>query len=278
MRRIAENDGGTFSVASYNIHSCVGLDGRCDPDRVARVIGELEADTVGLQEVYSSPGGSRARSVQLDHLASATGLQAIAGSTLFRPGGHYGNALLTRRKVLAVRRHDFSIAHREPRGALDVDLEVAGRPLRVFVTHLGLRGAERRQQVKRILEALVSGDPEHPVVVLGDINEWLPLGRCLRWLHERLGRAPSPRTFPAAFPFLSLDRIWVRPCEALVKLEAHRSPLARLASDHLPLKATIATAWKPAQPGSAESSGEPGAPPGLAAFPQVAARASSGPE
>lgn len=270
-RRALENEGGTVSVASYNVHSCTGRDGRCDPDRVARVLRELDADIVGLQEVCSSPAGAGARLVQLNYLAEATGLEAIAGSTLLRPDGHYGNALLTRRRVLAVRRHDFTIGRREPRGALDVDLEIAGHPARVLVTHLGLLGPERRRQVKQIIAALLSEDPERPVIVLGDINEWLPLGRCLRWLHRHLGRSPSPCTFPARFPFLSLDRIWVRPQTALLNLEAHRSPLARLASDHLPVKATIATAWRLFEPRRSESLNESAATPALVASPRAAA-------
>ena len=37
-------------VATYNVHACVGTDGRHDPDRVASVITELDADIVALQE------------------------------------------------------------------------------------------------------------------------------------------------------------------------------------------------------------------------------------
>ena len=38
---------------------------------------------------------------------------------------------------------------------------------------------------------------------------------------------------------LSLDRVWTHPASMLKKIEVHRSPLARVASDHLPLVATI---------------------------------------
>ena len=37
-------------VATYNVHSCIGGDGRHDPERVATVIAELNADIVALQE------------------------------------------------------------------------------------------------------------------------------------------------------------------------------------------------------------------------------------
>lgn len=44
-----------FTIATYNVHDCVGTDGRRDPERVARVIAETGADILALQEV-SGPG------------------------------------------------------------------------------------------------------------------------------------------------------------------------------------------------------------------------------
>jgi endonuclease/exonuclease/phosphatase family metal-dependent hydrolase len=168
-------------------------------------------------------------------------MQAIPGLTLLRHDGPYGNALLTRRKVLAVRRLGFTYSGREPRNALDVDLEVGGDAVRVIVTHLGLWPAERRFQVKEILK-LVKDSPVHErIVVLGDINEWLPLGRPLRWLNGLFGHSIVERSFPSRWPLLALDRAWVRPRHSLLALKAHRSPLAQVASDHLPVKALVAT-------------------------------------
>ena len=226
-------------IASYNIHRCRGGDGRVEVARIARVILETGCDTVGLQEVSNQPGGGH-DSMQLDSLARATGMSALAGHTIVHHTGHYGNALLTRRPVLAVRRHELSFKGCEPRGALEVDLEVGGRRLRVLVTHLGLRPDERRYQVRKMLRLLHDIPHGDPVVVLGDINEWLPLGRPLRWLHGMLGHAPCERTFPARLPLFALDRVWVRPRHTLLAFGAHRSPLARVASDHLPVKAIVA--------------------------------------
>jgi endonuclease/exonuclease/phosphatase family metal-dependent hydrolase len=217
-------------IASYNLHGCVGTDGRRDDARIARVIGELACDTIGLQEVHG-----------LEVLARATGLRAIAGPQYVWHGRHLGNALLTRRPVLDVRQHDYSCAGGEPRTALDVDLDVDGLPVRIIVTHLGLKPAERRSQVRELLR-LVRHTPLHErVLVLGDINEWLPLGRPLRWLHGIFGHSPAERSFPSRFPLFALDRVWVRPRHALLALGAHRSRLAAQASDHLPVKAIIAT-------------------------------------
>ena len=218
-------------IASYNVHGCRGTDGRKDAARIVSVIEELGCDTIGLQEV----------DYRLDYIALKLGMQAIPGLTLERHDGPYGNALITRRKVLDVRRLGFTYSKREPRNALDVDLEVEGETVRVIVTHLGLWPAERRYQVKKILSLLRQTPIHERVVVLGDINEWLPLGRPLRWMHGLLGKAPYERSFPSRWPLFALDRAWVRPRHALLALKAHRSALAVTASDHLPVKALVAT-------------------------------------
>ena len=228
---------GRLRVASYNIHECVGSDGRRDPARIADVLREIDADVIGLQEVDARPGAT-SESMQMQYLASTLGHHAVAGTTLLRAGGEYGNAILTRRPVLDVRRVDLTVYRREPRGALDVDLDIDGRAVRVLVTHLGLLPGERRTQVRRLLDLL--GDHRSDVVVLcGDINEWFAVGRPLRWLHARLGRTATVPTFPSAFPVFALDRIWVHPHAAVAQLAAHATPAARQASDHLPLWADI---------------------------------------
>jgi endonuclease/exonuclease/phosphatase family metal-dependent hydrolase len=225
-------------ITSYNIHQCVGADGRRDPARIAEVLRQIEPDVVGLQEVDNRRGaGSEA--IQLDYLAHALGLHAIAGPTLVRPEGPYGNALLTRRPVLDVRHIDLTVYRREPRAAIDADLDIDGQVVRFVITHLGLLPGERRVQVRRLIEAL-DCSPEQIAVLCGDINEWFGVGRPLRWLHARFGRPPpAPRTFPSGFPLLALDRIWVRPRRSMLDLRAHDTRLARAASDHLPLSAEI---------------------------------------
>lgn len=225
------------TAASYNIHRCIGLDRRHDPERVARVIDELDTDIIGLQEVESRFGGAPDMH-QLNFLAEETGFTVVAGSTILRADSHYGNALLTRHTVREVRSVDVSVPGREPRGILDVDLDIHGQRVRVLVTHLGLGSSERRRQTRLLLET-VAAHGDEPVIVLSDFNEWFPWRKPLRWMHRRLGHPPAPNTFPAAWPVMALDRIWAAPRRHLVEVRVHSSPLARRASDHLPLTAVI---------------------------------------
>lgn len=221
----------TVKVVSYNVHLAIGRDGRYLPERILEVLQEIDADVVALQEAQLGAGGFDL----LAFLADACGYEAIAGPTLQHPKhGAYGNALLVRHPVRTVRRIDLSVPRREPRGALDAELDCDDRPLRVIATHLGLLPKERRTQIKRLLRAFEE-DESMTTVLLGDLNEWFLWGRPLRWLQTYFKETPAPATFPSGRPLFALDRIWVRPRWLLREVHVHRTPLSRVASDHLPL-------------------------------------------
>ncbi|MBI0328329.1 endonuclease/exonuclease/phosphatase family protein [Burkholderia plantarii] len=229
-----EAPGHEWRIATYNIHGGIATPHAVDAGRIAAVLGELDADVVALQEV---PLGGRDAPDVLAALAATTGMHAVAGPTIDTPARRYGNAVLSRFPVLAARTLDLSVAGREPRGALDADLRIGGAPVRVVACHLGLSAAERSEQVRRLLASFDTG--RMPVILLGDINEWFVHGRALRALTSHFRRAPALRTFPAVCPLFALDRIWIHPGEWLVEVSAHRSALARRASDHYPLVARM---------------------------------------
>jgi endonuclease/exonuclease/phosphatase family metal-dependent hydrolase len=234
------------ALATWNIHGGVGTDGHYDEDRVFDVLREMRADVVALQEVASL----EAHGTFLPRLTQATGYSVIAGPTLTRVRGDFGNAVLSRFPVRAAARIDLGLPGCEPRGAVDVCLDVEGHQLRVIATHLGLRPGERRAQVRRLLAALEQGDP-NATVLMGDLNEWYLWGRPLRWLHDHFRPTPALATFPSRRPVFALDRIWVHPAASLTRLERHASPLARRASDHLPLIAEIVITLRSSGAGTA---------------------------
>jgi endonuclease/exonuclease/phosphatase family metal-dependent hydrolase len=221
-------------VASWNLHKCVGADGRFDPHRSAAVIAELGADILALQEV-DKRFGQRAGLLDLAAVRRHAGLKLVPVSDV--PSGHgwHGNALMLR-EDLAARITRIRLPGAEPRGALVAEIDLPQGPLRVIAAHFGLLRRCRTRQGHAILRTLADG-AQMPTVLLGDLNEWSHGQRSsLRVLDPVFGAAaPSPPSFPAAVPVLALDRILGQPAGLVSDVRAYASPLARVASDHLPL-------------------------------------------
>ncbi len=174
-----------------------------------------------------------------DILARETGMTAIPGHTLTGADNSYGNLLLTRLTVEEAENVDLSWGRREPRGVIDARLRTAGgKRLRCLATHLGLALRERVYQ-RHLLITLLSQEWSGPTLLMGDFNEWYPFSDTIRTLDRLLGRSAPRRSFPSSLPLLPLDRIWIQPAEMLSSVSVWRSPLARVASDHLPVVAEL---------------------------------------
>jgi endonuclease/exonuclease/phosphatase family metal-dependent hydrolase len=229
---------GALSVASYNIHRCIGTDGSKRPDRVAKVISEIAVGVLALQEVDSSLAPHPGSGLELADLLPDD-YTTVSGPTLFREDGTYGNILLTSRPMTYKKLHDLSVPGREPRGAIEVGIDVDGIEIHIVATHLGLAWRERSRQAKRLLEIIGPSAASSPLVLMGDFNEWNRHRRWYREIEKLMGKSPAPHTFPARRPLLALDRIWVHRPQLIDELTAHVTPLARVASDHLPVKARL---------------------------------------
>jgi len=222
-----------FTVASYNIHKCAGLDGRVDLDRIAHVIREIDADLIGVQEVFRP---------QALGLAERLGVEVAMGPTRERDGQLYGNAILTRLAVRGSRTFDLSRPDREPRGGIRLDLALAdGLLLHLFNVHFGLKIRERAAQVRMLVrEHILHDELTGPRVVVGDLNEWFWFpGAVGRTLRRELHGPRIRRTHPAPLPLFPLDRIYWDRELAADGFHVHRSRLARVASDHLPVVARL---------------------------------------
>lgn len=233
----------SFKIVTYNIHGCVGVDRRYDPARIAAVLREIDADIVCLQEVDARRGVAP-YPTQWAYLGEATGRQVILGAGVHDRLRRFCNVILTRFPVLAARTVDLTVSGRAPRGAVDAELLIGERVLRIVATHFGLHAGERVLQANRLMAALgetagAVGPPAQAVLLMGDLNEWRGRSGAIRTLDRRLGPSAAPRTFPSWMPMLPLDRIYAAGGAALRQVSVYRSPLARLASDHLPLVATF---------------------------------------
>lgn len=226
-----------LTIASYNVHGCVGLDFRHHPDRVRRVIESFEAEVVALQEVWTSDNST---AETLDEMLGPLRDRfcVTLGPTLQRHERYYGNALLTRTPPESVDLIALPpVVGREPRGLISARVRVQGGGcLQLFVTHLGLSFAERRIQIRQIADLCRTAND--PVLVLGDFNEVSSRSSRLRPMWDAGLLPTTVPTFPSPCPFLALDRAWA----GAVHLDSIRvvyTLQAVLASDHLPLLMTL---------------------------------------
>lgn len=241
---------GSLRVATYNVHGCVGIDGRRSETRIAEVIAESGADIVGVQELDLS----RKRSLGVDQsglIAAGLGWHRYFHPAMRSGDEHYGDAILSRFPLTLRKAGDLPgtapFFCRETRGAIVMDAATPLGPVRVLNTHFGLGFRERFVQAQAIagpewLDAAPSG---LPVILLGDFNS-LPGSRPHRALSgplcdvRTLVRPPRPtRTYPTRFPLLAVDHIFVSEKVRVLAVEVHRSRLARVASDHFPLVSEV---------------------------------------
>lgn len=221
-------------IMTWNIHRGVGPDGRRDLRRVVELVGRHDPDIVALQEV-DSRRRTAGTEPAFEFLAAALGEHAAEARLIAAPDGEYGHVVISRWRLSATARHDISVGRREPRAVIEATVETPYGPLYVVATHLGLSLRERRRQALFLSRLARSGPPRS--VVLGDFNDWLRRGSVQRALGSSLPTRTHHRTFPARLPLLALDRIYCRP--AGLMLRSWTDPLARHASDHLPLIADL---------------------------------------
>jgi endonuclease/exonuclease/phosphatase family metal-dependent hydrolase len=238
-------------IVTYNVHSCIGMDGKLSARRIARVIARTHPDIVALQELDVG----RARS---GHENQA---QVIAHYLTmehhFHPAIHveeeqYGDAILSHLPMRLVKAACLPPApgpysRREPRGALWVAVDLMGTEIQVINTHLGLWPGERLRQTEELLGENWLGDPrcQGPVILCGDFNA-TPGSTVCRLLRDRLDDAQvklaahRPRnTFSSSIPAARIDHIFLGGAIAVTAIDTPGSQLAKVASDHRPLVATL---------------------------------------
>ena len=234
-----------FRIATFNIHKGRGLDGRTRVERIGRVLDELDADIVALQEVVSREGPSN-EDHQASFLASRLGYVYAIGETRKHRGGVYGNVTLSRHDFELVRHVDLSVPQREERGVLRTDIRLGRHVIHVFNVHLGTSRRERETQATLLVDeiALKAIDISGPRIVLGDFNEWIH-GLVTRTLSTEFhltdlrDHLPQTRSYPAILPLLHLDHIYFDHQLEIEKAWFQRNRLSLIASDHLPLVADL---------------------------------------
>jgi endonuclease/exonuclease/phosphatase family metal-dependent hydrolase len=253
---MTENNSGRLRVATYNVHRCVGIDGRRSETRIAKVIADLDLDVIGLQELDLN----RRRSAGVDQaglIAEQLGWTRVFHPAMRVADEQYGDAILSRWPMrLRQARELPSVTTRvcpESRAAIWVEIEASSGTVQVINTHLGLGRRERFMQAQLLagpdwLEKITADDA---VILIGDFNS-LPGSPVHRLLSQKLHDArtlvtpiPSLRAFPTRLPLLTVDHIFVNERVRVDKIAVARSPQTRVASDHFPVVAdlVVRAAW-----------------------------------
>jgi endonuclease/exonuclease/phosphatase family metal-dependent hydrolase len=226
---------------TWNVHGCVGRDGVCDPDRVARVLEAAQPDISALQEIDNRT--TKAARDPFSYFGQMFGWTSVATRTLAARDGHYGHIVLSRWPIESLGEIDLSVRWREPRKAIVGAVDSPSGRIIVIAVHLGLLPFERRRQFARLRTRLES-IPERPLVVLGDFNDFPGRGLAERSLCPPLTSTPELATYPSRLPLLPLDRILFSDPLELTTIATLRD--AGRVSDHLPLLASLC--WPAADP------------------------------
>jgi endonuclease/exonuclease/phosphatase family metal-dependent hydrolase len=221
-------------VMSYNIRKAVGLDWRRKPDRILAVLDEIAPDIVVLQEADKRLGD---RPAAIPHVL----IETHGAYEPIDPGpgpslGWHGNAVLLRRGLVGEVVDRLALPGLEPRGALLTRLSGAGPDFLLVAAHLGLDRASRRRQIAAILDA--AGSVRLPMVMAGDLNTRRP-SRLLTSSGRNLTVVTPGPSFHASQPMMALDHMLLGCGVEVVRSGVHHSPLARVASDHLPIWADL---------------------------------------
>ncbi|MEO9228316.1 MAG: endonuclease/exonuclease/phosphatase family protein [Devosia sp.] len=227
-----------LKVASYNIRKAVGLDWHRRPARVLDVLNEIGADVIALQEV-DRRFGSRLTALDPDLIDKHTDYRAINVSHRPQSLGYHGNVILARKTLTVITARPMVLPHLEPRGAAVADLDFGGKSIRIVGMHLGLTKKWRQLQTETIVSELRALEGDMPTVLMGDLNEPDLKSGVLRAFEQRHTIAACGPSFHASIPVFTLDRIIVTENIAIATCGVHNSALAKQASDHLPIWATL---------------------------------------
>ena len=233
-------------VMTYNVHRCIGLDGKAAPDRIARIIARHQPDIIALQEL--DVGHRRTHGIdQAERIARLLRLSYHFHPVINLARGRYGNAILSRHPMRLMQAEQLpqlgNLRYLEPRGALWVTVDIDGVAVQVINCHLSIWPSERLAQAGALVGIRWLGDPrcQSPVVFCGDLNAtpgspaYRRLTGAVRDSQAAMKTLRIPRTWSSRYPISRLDHIFLSPDIAVSEITVPWTMLDQIASDHLPL-------------------------------------------
>ncbi|SEM16313.1 Metal-dependent hydrolase, endonuclease/exonuclease/phosphatase family [Mesobacillus persicus] len=234
-----------IKVMTYNIHHGKGTDKIVDLKRIADVITQSGAEIIGLNEVDKHFSNRSHFVDQIHFLAKELKLHyAFSPSLTLKTKNaktirQYGNGILSRYPIVSSHHHLLNFIPRliEGRSILETVINVNGKLLNVYVTHLSLNPFLHKKQSGFLLK-----NTKELAIILGDWNmkpntrKWKSVSEKYRdvWLESGKG---AGFTYPSRKPRTRLDYIFTTKDFKVDKTEVLDA--IPIASDHLPLLATL---------------------------------------
>jgi endonuclease/exonuclease/phosphatase family metal-dependent hydrolase len=241
----------TLHILTMNMHMGFGFfNRRFILPELRDAVRHVSADVVFLQEVNGEQQNHAQKvkgwptTSQYEFLADSMWTDFAYGRNAVYPHGHHGNALLSKYPIIRHDNRDISILGTEERGLLHCVLQVpAFGEVHAICVHLGLKESHRQQQLKLLTDLLADLPADAPVIVAGDFNDWRQKADAalastgLKEVFVETFGAPA-KSFPARFPLLRLDRIYVRNATVHAPRVLSNRPWSHL-SDHAPLAVEV---------------------------------------
>ncbi len=238
---------GMIKVASYNISRCQDFsitqadDAPSNIEKTATFIKEIDADIIGLNEVY----GNSAReewNAQMEKLKTLAGYPYGVEAVGFAfPFASIGNALLSKYPILNVQgipvcapteeeKRENEREWYEDRVVLRAIIDKDGEEICVLATHFGLNLLEKERMVETLCRLI--DEETRPIILMGDFNA-TPRTAVLQPLYDRLSSVAEETgndeyTFSSFQPYITIDYVF---CSKAFKPVAFKA-IDKVVSDH----------------------------------------------
>lgn len=239
-----------LKVLSYNIHK--GYDWTNQKyflEDMRNMINTSGSDLVFLQEVVGQNTKYQEKGLvdsQFEYLADSSWSHFSYARNAVYDHGHHGNLILSRYPIESWENVNISTNRFEKRGMLICKIRIPGlsqRYLHAICTHLDLLHFGRKNQYQQIRDKIneIDSDQVTPLILAGDFNDWNQKSDIVFEHQLNMKEAYKNRnghfakTFPAGWPILPLDRIYVRQAQVLDSKILARAKHQDHFSDHLPL-------------------------------------------
>ncbi|MBT3980102.1 MAG: EEP domain-containing protein [Bacteriovoracaceae bacterium] len=238
-----------IKVLSYNIHK--GFDWKNQNytlDRIKEIITDSGADLVFLQEVVGENQKFKDKGLideQFEFLADTIWSHYSYAQNAIYDHGHHGNLILSKYPIENWENTSLTTNRFEKRGLLMAEIkppQLEGRSIFAMCLHLNLLHSDRVKQYQIVMEKVqeIVVENNSPIILAGDFNDWNK--KSPRYFELELEMTDAyksingsfAKTFPAQFPFLALDRVYIKNLK-VIQAKTISMPMNISPSDHIPI-------------------------------------------